>query len=182
MEKSFESEPQIPKSWDDLLGPFVRARELDENIRATTDLIMLRSMSGTYVCPTFQFDEDETGHKRVNPYVGLAWSLLGDLQINQLGKNAWKIAGSLAQTRPEYDGKSWADVLKDTSLSDAEKMPIYAEIVDDAVHVSAWLNIPLIAPSETLQVSHFNLSTLEKLKSMPTSEFQDKAPSYNIPL
>ena len=151
MERELERrEPQPPQSWGDLIGPVVRAAELDESLRLTSGLLVLKTREGTEVCPAFQFDKDEAGNTRVNPYIGLAWQLLTALQIDQLEESTWTNAGSLAQARPNYSGRSWAEVLKDEAITDRDKLPIYAEIVGDAVYASGWSGTPLIDPRRLL--------------------------------
>jgi hypothetical protein len=152
MEGSVEKfEARMPQGWGKLIGTLIRASDLDETTRATSGLIVLETASGTEACPVFQFDKDENGHDRVNPHVGLAWSLITALHIDQLGRGSWTEAGWLAQSRPEHDNRSWAEVLKDPLVTDKDKLPIYAQIVGDAVDMAAWNGDPLIDPRTLLR-------------------------------
>lgn len=150
MNKSPNSLNSQPESWGKLLGPVVCATDLPEGLRATSGLIVLKTHDNTEMCPHFQFDKDENGKSRVNPHIGLAWSLLTALNVDQLGESRWTVAGMLAQPRPELDGLNWADALKSPDIDDVSKMPIFAQIVGDAVYAAGWLGDPLIDPRTLL--------------------------------
>lgn len=77
---------------------------MSEDLRTSPGLILLESAQGTEVCPHFQFDKDKSGQPRVNPHVGLAWSLLSALHVDQLDENKWTVAGMLTQPREELGG------------------------------------------------------------------------------
>lgn len=151
MSKGIEGfEPQRPRSWTELIGTVVNVGDLDEATRTSKGLIVLETAKGTLVCPTFQFDKDEVGQTRVNPHVGLAWMLITFMQADQQNRSKWTEAGWLAQVRPEYDNRSWADVLKDPIISNRDKVPIYAEILGGSIDLSGWDGNPLIDPSTIL--------------------------------
>ena len=143
-------QPQPPRTWNELLGPFIRANGLSDKIRETSGLIVLVSEQGTEVCPDFQFERDEAGEWRVNPHVAFAWSLISSMQRAQEGRSDWAEAGWLAKPREEYGDRTWVDVLKDESVTDQQKLGIYAEIIWDAVD-GAWKSgIDLVDPRTVL--------------------------------
>jgi len=142
--------PERPQSWNNVLGPFVRKSDIEASGIDTSTGILLETFDGTEVCPKFQFDKDEDGTLRVNPDIALAWSLLKTLQVDQLGESQWSKAGMLAQTRPEYNGHSWADVLKDAETDKQQKLSVIAEIVGDADYAARLLGVDLIDPRTIL--------------------------------
>lgn len=139
-----------PTTWNDLLGPFVRADDLSDDIKKASGLIQMTSSSGTRVCPSFQFETDSSGKSSLNPDVATAWALAKALQIDQLQWSEWSTAAWFTQSRPEHDERSWVDVLKDKSSSDKEKMRIFSFIVLDAAQAATIDGIELIDPRSTL--------------------------------
>lgn len=141
---------EAPKNWTDVFGPVCLRDNLDEFTQEDRGLIVLTTSDDIEVCPLFQFDKDEEGKVTVNTHIAAAWSLYESLQIAQLGESPYTKAGILMQPRAEYEGRSWADVLKDPETDDRTRYDIYYSIVGDADYAAKWLGQELTDPRYNL--------------------------------
>ena len=140
---------RAPENWSDIIGVVALKEDFNEDLQADKGLITLTTSDNLEVCPMFQFDKTES-EMTINPYIADAWSLFQSLQVSQLKESSWTKVGVLAQSRPEFEGKSWADVLRSPETDDSVRFQIYAAIVGDAVYAAKWLGKKLEDPRYTL--------------------------------
>lgn len=145
-----ERDKDKPRNWNDILGPFYRKSDLPASAANDKGLITLETSDKTEACPQFQFERNNQGELVINTHVASAWGLFLALQISQLGESAWTKAGNLAQSRPEYDDQSWADILKHPDTHEQTRLDIYAAIVEDAVIAAEKLSVELVDPRKML--------------------------------
>ncbi len=137
-------------TWSKLLGSFSRKHDLPIEAQLNQGLIVLTTGNGTEVCPLFQIDKDESGGVRLNPHIARAWGLLSSLHVSQLDESPWTAAVRLAQPRAELNDLSWADALKDSAVSEYEKLRILNNIVADAVEAAANMGYVLVDPNKVI--------------------------------
>jgi hypothetical protein len=140
---------RAPENWNEVFGNVTEKSDLNETLQADNGLITLTTSDGLEVCPIFQFDKLEDDVV-INHHVSVAWSLFLSLQITQLGESPWTKVGLITQPRPDFDGQSWADVLRSPETDDNVRFQIYSAIVGDAISVSQWLGKNLYDPRSTL--------------------------------
>jgi hypothetical protein len=138
------------RNWSDYIGAVSRKDDLDPLLQNDSGLIVLTTSDELEVCPIFQFDKDEEGAVTLNSHIAAAWSLYQSLQISQLGESPFTKVGNLTQPRDEYDGRSWADVLKDPESDDRIRYQIYTSIVGDAAYAAMLLGEKLTDPRYNL--------------------------------
>jgi hypothetical protein len=139
-----------PKNWSDYIGVVSRKSDLDASLQEDGGLIVLKTSDELEICPIFQFDKDEEGKVTINSHIAAAWSLMQSLHITQLGESPFTKAGSLTKPREDYEGRSWADVLKDPETEDSTRYRIYYSIVGDAEYAAMMLSEKLTDPRYNL--------------------------------